>query len=331
VAFCVTGQATTATTTAGVTTSTGVLSSQTKCLIGKVPSSSEATSGNNEWHNLTATYTKAPALINGVPQPQAILYVDGVPVAKSDPPQPLIKHTAPFPQPQVVANNSTVIGKKFKGKLDDVRLYNVALTLDDVGELAWGCKPATFDPKTGKVSIPCVVEEADEGYTVGAWTVDLLALPPTKMTAGYGGAAIGGEINRNLAFTVAAAKPLPVPVGKPAAMAPGDGPLGWNPSEYPWGAFVASYYQSSNPYMYDYGTVGWIDGGWNAYLYIPAVSVPSPFGAPVKDCYGAYLYYSLNNGRFVMDYTDVWTMHANCGVGVEGWGWDIWDTLPPSS
>jgi hypothetical protein len=296
-------------------------------------SDTTATSGDNQWHNLTVTYAKAPALINGVPQPQAILYVDGVPVAKSDPPQPLIKHTAPFPQAAVApAGSLTVIGKKFKGKLDDVRLYNVALTLDDVGELAWGCKPATFDPKTGKVSIPCVVESADNGYVVGAWTADLLALPPTKYSGTlYGGPVIGGETGRNLAFTVAAAKPIPVPVGKPAAVASGWGPLGWNPSEYPWGAFVAVYDQGIDPYVYDYGSVGSIDGGRNAYLYLPAVSVPSPFGAPVKDCYGAYLYYSLNNGRFVMDYTDVWTMHANCGVGVEGWGWDIWDTLPPSS
>jgi hypothetical protein len=119
-------------------------------------SNTTATSGDNQWHNLTVTYTKAPALINGVPQPQAILYVDGVPVAKSDPPQPLIKHTAPFPQAAVApAGSLTVIGKKFKGKLDDVRLYNVALTLDDVGELAWGCKPATFSQDGESVDTVC--------------------------------------------------------------------------------------------------------------------------------------------------------------------------------
>jgi hypothetical protein len=265
-------------------------------------------------------------VINGVPQPQAILYIDGVPGAKSDPPQPLIKHTAPFPQPQVVPNNSTVIGKKFKGKLDDVRLYNVALTLDDVGELAWGCKPATFDPKTGKVSIPCVVEGVDSGYYAGAWSADLMAVPAVK-NAAY----LGGEVSRNLAFTVAATKPILVPVGKPAAVAPGKGLTGWNPSEYPWGPYIARYWQGYYPYVKDNMTLGSISSPGDAYLELPAVSVPSPFGAPVKDCYGAYLYYSLNNGRFVMDYTDVWTMHANCGVGVEGWGWDIWDTLPPSS
>jgi hypothetical protein len=133
-----------------------------------------------------------------------------------------------------------------------------------------------------------------------------MAVPAVK-NAAY----LGGEGSRNLAFTVAAAKPIPMPVGKPAAVISGLGPLGWNPSEYPWGLAVATYEQGGAPYVEDNITLGNIDGGWDAYLDLPAVTVPSPFGAPVKDCYGTYMYYSLNNGRFVIDYTDVWALNVN--------------------
>jgi hypothetical protein len=318
ISYCVTGPATTP-------TSNGVLSSQTVCLKGKMSAYGESTDTNNPWHNLIVTYNKVPPLVNGVPQPQAVLYVDGIPVAKSEPPNPLLKHTAPFPQPQ--AGTSTIIGKKFRGKLDDVRLYNVALTPDDITELAWGCKPSAFDPKTGKVSIPCVVEEVNgetpKAYVVGAWTADLTAVPPVKVTTTIPGIIyipppVGGEVNRNLVFNVATAKPIPVPVGTPAAMVAGLGPNGWNPSEYPWGAFVASYNNFDTAFVDEYINV--IDNlECRNGLYIPAVTVPSPFGPSTKDCYGAYLCYAVNNNRFTINYQSVRLRNTNCGIGMVDW------------
>jgi hypothetical protein len=185
VTFCATGKGTTY--TPGTAKAVADINERTACL----PKTGAVRMTTGGWHNIVVTYTKTPPPVNGMSPPQAVMYIDGARVASSDPPVMAVGHNAPFPQPK--ASNTTVIGKGFKGKLDDVRLYNVALTPDDITELAWGCKPATFDPKTGKVSIPCVVEYSVSGLMViaGAWTADLMALPPAKPVTSAGDVVVG--------------------------------------------------------------------------------------------------------------------------------------------
>ncbi len=335
VTFCVTGAGTTLMPGSPTATPNPVL---TKCLTANMWADTNTDPGQGVWHNIIVTYNKAPPAVNGVPQSQAVMYIDGYKVATSEPPDPVKKHTAPFPSP--AASTSTRIGNKFKGYIDDVRFYSAALTPDDIHELSMGCRPATFDPKTGKLSIPCVVEYmvADGPSLInGAWTADLLALPPTK-SVGSGYVTVGGEVARNVVFNVASAKPLPVPVGSPPALPTGYVQTGttpsmpggevdntWSalfqPSEYPWGRFMAGYGYTP----WGRGTVAmddWIDeyddigGNYGEHtpadLYIPGVIVPSPFGLPVKECYSATLYYALNYNRFYMDYSDVSYEGINC-------------------
>jgi hypothetical protein len=155
-----------------------------------------------------------------------------------------------------------------------------------------------------------------------------------KPSVAAGDTVVGGEVGRNLVFNVASAKPLPVPVGAPPALPAGyvltgtpvsmPGGAGefsydalFHPSEYPWGRFVAVYYSGGNPAVQD-----WIDYIYevsNAYenddypvLTLPAVSVPSAFGLPVKDCYSAELLYNLSDNRFYMDYDAVDYKGPNC-------------------
>jgi hypothetical protein len=330
--FCMTGPGTTLASGAALATPGTI----TKCLTANMGINNNAAPGDGRWHNIIVTYTKAPPLVNGVSQPQAIMYIDGIKVAISEAPNPLKKHTAPFPQP-ALGSTSTRIGNKFKGYIDDVRFYNAALTPDDITELAQGCRPATFDPKTGKVSIPCVVEIGDD-MVLGAWTADLMALPPIKPT-GSGYLAVTNEVGRNLIFNVAAAKPIPVPVGAPPALPTGYALTGtplflpggagafaedalFRASEYPWGPFVAQYAvtMANLPVVYDWideiDDVGIFKCGESTYcglsLFLPAVTAPSPLGLPVKECYTAHMFYNLVDNRFYMNYGQVRYMGPNC-------------------
>jgi hypothetical protein len=296
------------------------------------------------WYNVTITYTKAPApvpVVGAVPPrtqvpPQAVMYINGVKVAESTPPTPPLTPST-FSPPTATAT-SLLMGsdgtKVLKGRIDDVRLYNVALKRDDVMILGQGCPPGTFDPKTGKVSLPCVVEtdyesayiwgvsDGSKRVMVGAWQVDLAAVPPKANPNNY------GSDEKNMRFTLAKSTPMPLPMGIAMAPRPND----WVPSEYPWGALVAVYDADSydadrwaydltylhTPSQYSYAQ-SFFDFEDLNYLEIPGVKVPSAFGAPVMDCYGADLYYDPLNSRFELGY--IWSEGPECNdVKLDDWG-----------
>jgi hypothetical protein len=213
-----------------------------------------------------------------------------------------------------------------KGRIDDVRIYNVALKPDDVSILGQGCPPGMFDPKTGKVSLPCVIEgnkvDSNAGYRygmVGAWQVDMMAVPPKSNPNNY------GSDEKNMRFTVAKSTPMPMPAGQVLQPYPNN----WVPSEYPWGAMVAYFdgddysadrwdydlvYQRYDSYM---STFYFDDFG---YMYIPGVKAPGPFsGALAMECYSVELYYDVLYSRFEL--YDIWSAGPNCNMEMlDNWG-----------
>lgn len=288
------------------------------------------------WYNVTVTYTKAPApvpVVGSVPPqtrvpPQAVMYINGVKVAESTPPTPPTI-ASPFPPPTATATGLSM-GKDgtnppLKGRIDDVRLYNVALKPSDVTILGQGCPPGTFDPKTGKVSLPCVVEMDsrqrdwwnDQYATLGAWQVDLQAVPPKPNPNN------GGDPEKNMRFTVAKSTPISPPTGFMLNPYPNN----WVPGEYPWGGLVA--YLDANDYGagrgdYDLKYQGLEDYYSNYYyddfnyFYIPGVEVPGTFSPTVKECYYVNMYYDILNSRFELDY--VGDGGQNCsGDGQSSW------------
>lgn len=289
------------------------------------------------WYNITVTYTKAPApvpVVGAVPPkttvpPQAVMYINGIKVAESVAPTPPAV-PSPFPPPTATATTNTLLlgndGTNYlKGRIDDVRIYNVALKRDDVLTLGQGCPPGIFDPKTGKVSIPCVVERSrsSEGYggrfgITNAWQADLAAVPPKANPNN------GGSDEKNMRFTVSKSVPIPLPSGKTLGAYPAD----WIASEYPWGAMVAEYNEndydvSRENYDLNYQRLdSWYStfNFWDfAYLEIPGVKAPSAFGAPGMECYGVELYYDVLNSRFEMGY--VWSEGTDCGQErLANWG-----------
>jgi large repetitive protein len=73
-----------------------------------------------QWHHLAATFTARTRTL--------VLYLDGVQVAQDKLGASSIGNTAPVE----IGRNGPVSGKYFRGKLDDVRLWNVARTASQI-------------------------------------------------------------------------------------------------------------------------------------------------------------------------------------------------------
>jgi hypothetical protein len=188
----------------------------------------------------------------------ANLYLNGgSPVATMTP------FTSPSATPGnlVIGKNSLTDTNYFMGAMDDVRIYNRVLTPDEVMELAKGCKAATYDPKTGRISMPCVSVSGSPGV----FQVDMMQQPQTNSSI-------------PVTFAVTAVKQM---VSTPIT------------PELPWGN-VAMYMPGGGYNGPDWTKIG-------GQLHIPTVKVTDPIAPlPATQCYNVFLHEVFTSNKFML-------------------------------
>ncbi len=243
--------------------------SGTTCVEGGVP-----LSGGDEWHHLMVAYDSVKKMVT--------LYVDSSPTGT----------LTPFPSPAPTAGGLLVgkdgVANQFlAGQLDDVRIYNRVLTADEMRELAKGCKPAIYDPKTGKLSIPCVADATY--YPPVIYKVEM------QQAVSPGGDMLLPSLD-DLSFGISTAIPPKLAIATPT-----------NP-EPAWGAGVVGYYVNdwygNNVYQKGDDTI-FLSG----FLSFPMVAVLNPIAAPKTQCYGVRLDQVFYTNRFFL--TQPWNVWYN--------------------
>lgn len=211
----------------------------------------------------------------------ATFYVDGLLSATS---------ASSFPSPSSTAAGDLRIGSDsanpmnflasngyFDTQLDDVRIYNRILTSDEIRELSRGCKPAVYDAKTGKLSIPCALDATY--YPPLAYSVEMLqAISP-------GGDTYLPSID-DISFGINAAALPKAITGTPT-----------NP-EPVWGAGVVGYYGGGN------STASYVEGTdtvlLTGFMTFPQVAVVDPIAVSKTQCYAVNLDQVFYTNRFAL-------------------------------
>lgn len=191
--------------------------------------------------------------------------------------------TSAFPSPVATAAGSLLIGKGqyanfFQGDIDNIRIYNRLLTDIERRELDVGCGFSTYDPKTGKVSIPCVALNVGNGSTSQNYYYQ--ASLQQAVSA-------GGDINipkvDELSFSVASATPIL--------------PTATNP-EPVWGRYVSKYLMNDITVLQASGDPTGKKVATDGVLMVNGVSITNPIGT-LGSCYDVSLSSILATGRFM--------------------------------
>lgn len=196
--------------------------------------------------------------------------------------------TSAFPSPVATAAGPLFVGQGiygvgaygnfFRGDIDNIRIYNRLLTDIERRELDVGCGFSTYDPKTGKVSIPCVALNVGNGSTSQNYYYQ--ASLQQAVSA-------GGDINipkvDELSFSVASATPIL--------------PTATNP-EPVWGRYVSKYLMNDITVLQASGDPTGKKVATDGVLMVNGVSITNPIGI-LGSCYDVSLSSILATGRFM--------------------------------